>query len=153
MLLKVVTAEPQPASVAIDERVLQLLHELLSKHRQHRGVSGQQNQRHKRLVESVKESLQADLGVNISLQQLSKLHHTSAYHLSRVFKRVTGLGISQYRTQQRLRALSWALRRDPGDLIELAMNHGFSSHSHMSACFKQTFGITPSACQKQLQVK
>ncbi len=153
MVLKVVTAEQQPASVAIDELVLRLLHELLSQHQQPWEFSGQKYRRHKRLVESVKESLQEDLSVNISLQELSRLHHTSAYHLSRVFKQVTGLGISQYRTQQRLRSLSWALRQDQGDLIELAMNHGFSSHSHMSACFKQTFGITPSDCQKQLQVK
>jgi AraC family transcriptional regulator len=109
--------------------------------------------RHKRLIERVKESLHEDLSVNLSLQQLAKKHNTSPYHLSRVFKTIDGQGINHYRRQQRLRHMLLELQIQPNDLVDLAFDYGFSSHSHMSASFKQQFGMTPSECLRQLSVQ
>ena len=149
-VLQQVMTNQQPDSLAIEEQVLLMFHELLSQRDEHNRWLSKKQARHKLMTESVKESLHADLSANLSLQQLSKMHHTSPYHLSRVFKCVTGQGINQYRTQQRLRLLTLDLQQNQVDLVDLAFEYGFSSHSHMSACFKQSFGLTPSACQKQI---
>ncbi len=133
----------------VEEAVLRLFQGLLTQTTNDQGFC-KQKQRHKLLVERVKESLHADLSVNLSLQQLSALHHTSPYHLSRVFKHINGQGINQYRKQQRLRALLLERQQHEVDLVDLAFDYGFSSHSHMSASFKQVFGLTPSECQQKI---
>ncbi len=137
-------------SLEIEEQVLGIFHELLIQSAVHDRLYNLQHHRHKALVERVKESLHDDLSVNYSLQELSALHNTSPYHLSRVFKTISGQGISQYRKQQRLRSLTLELEKDDVALTDLAFDFGFSSHSHMSASFKQVFGQTPSDYQKQL---
>ncbi|TDR22810.1 helix-turn-helix transcriptional regulator [Marinicella litoralis] len=148
VILKQVMAEQQPDALTLEEQVLMLFHELLSQHKRQDCLFYKKQARHKRLIEAVKETLQSDLSVNLSLQQLSKLHNTSPFHLSRVFKSINGQGINQYRTQQRLRSLTLELQHNQMDLIDLACDYGFSSHSHMSTSFKQSFGITPSDFQK-----
>ncbi len=137
-------------SIVVDVQVLQLFQDLLN---QAEGVAGQLRRptaRHQRLTERVKESLQADLSVNLSLQQLAHTHHTSPYHLSRVFKSVSGMGINQYRKQQRLRQLLLEMQQQTTDLVDLAFDFGFASHSHMSASFKKCFGISPSLCRQSI---
>jgi AraC-like DNA-binding protein len=46
----------------------------------------------------------------------------------------------------RLRLLASLERVRAGDpLVDIALAHGFSSHSHFSAAFRAAFGMTPSA--------
>jgi len=149
-ILKQLMTDHLPNALAIEEQVLSMFQELFAQHHHQERSYGQKHERHKRLIESVKESLHADFSVNLSLQQLAKLHHTSPYHLSRVFKKINGIGINHYRTQQRLRSLTLELQQHQVDLVDLAFDYGYSSHSHMSASFKQVFGLTPSDCQQQI---
>ncbi len=142
------TAVPDPLEV--EDRVLHLFHDLLTAEMHSDVTFRHQRKKHKKLVESVKESLLADLSSNLSLKQLAATHHTSAYHLSRVFKHISGQGINHYRTMQRLRSLLLEMQQQETSLVDLAFDHGFASHSHMSASFKKHFGLTPSACQNKV---
>lgn len=69
----------------------------------------------------------------------------SPWHLCRTFHTVTGSTPRAYAEQLRLRAA--ARRIDDGctDLTSLAFELGYSSHSHLTARFRQAFGRTPSA--------
>jgi AraC-like DNA-binding protein len=59
-----------------------------------------------------------------------------------------------YRYQLQLRlARALALLGDYGDLTSLALELGFSSHSHFSATFKQVYGQTPSAFQRSARIR
>ncbi len=70
----------------------------------------------------------------------------SPSHLSRTFTRVHGLTLTAYRTETRLHHALSCLRADPGaDLTEVALESGFSSHSHFTAIFRKRLGVTPSA--------
>ncbi len=135
--------------LSIDAEVLAVCADLFS------SVASQQNStkltttKHRQLVSCVKETLQHELGVNISLRVLARRHNTSPHHLCRVFKAVTGMGLNHYRTQQRLRALMLEIQNPDTGLVDLAFDHGFSSHAHMSAQFKRYFGLTPSACRQK----
>jgi len=72
------------------------------------------------------------------------------FHLARMFRSRTGFSLHAYRNQLRLRAALERLR-DPGvDLIDIALDLGFSSHSHFTETFRRSFGKTPSAVRDNL---
>lgn len=79
------------------------------------------------------------------LAEVARRAGASAFHLARVFRTHTGRSLHEYRTELRMRA---ALERlaDPSTtgLMDLALALGYSSHSHLTAVFKRTFGLTPS---------
>jgi AraC-like DNA-binding protein len=59
-----------------------------------------------------------------------------------VFQQVEGMPLYRYQLRLRLaRALDVLPRYD--DLTTLSLDLGFSSHSHFSSAFRQTYGRTP----------
>lgn len=78
-----------------------------------------------------------------TLGDIAHALHTSPFHLARVFRAGTGFALHEYRNQLRLRA---ALDRiDDGDeLLTVAHELGYSSHSHFTRFFTRAFEITPS---------
>jgi AraC family transcriptional regulator len=71
----------------------------------------------------------------------------SPVYLTQVFQQVEGLPLYQYQLRLRLaRALDLLARRD--DLTALALDLGFSSHSHFSAAFRRLYGYSPSAFKR-----
>jgi AraC-like DNA-binding protein len=76
----------------------------------------------------------------------------SPTYLTYVFQRVEGTSLSRYQLQLRLaRALD--LLDEYDDVTELALALGFSSHSHFSAAFRQTYGHTPSAFHRASRLR
>jgi len=86
-----------------------------------------------------------------SLSTIAGRIGASVFHLARVFQRRTGLSLHQYRNQLRMRAALEELAGGEADLSRLALNLGFSSHSHFTEVFRRTFGCTPSAYRVQSQ--
>ena len=80
----------------------------------------------------------------LTVEDLSRSMHVSPYHLTRVFRRHTGTGLHEYLNQLRLRAALERIRDGQDDLASLAIEVGFSSHSHLSANFRRAFGCPPS---------
>jgi AraC family transcriptional regulator len=81
------------------------------------------------------------------LRSLSAAVGLSPYQLCRAFSRVSGETLPAYRC--RLRLLSSQDRVASGqDLTAVALDLGFSSHSHFTATCRQTFGDTPSAYRR-----
>ena len=74
----------------------------------------------------------------------------SVFHLERVFKSRTGFSLYAYRNQLRLRAALERLGDGDVDLIDIALDLGFSSHSHFTEAFRRNFGKTPSAVRDRL---
>ena len=102
------------------------------------------------LVESARDVIARRFKENLSLADIARELECSVFHLARIFKARTGFSLHAYRNQLRLRA---ALERihEPGvDLIEIALDLGFSSHSHFTECFRRNFGMTPSAVRETL---
>jgi AraC-like DNA-binding protein len=111
------------------------------------------NAEHRELAEAAKSEIAADLSVRRSLGELAQKLHTSPFHLARVFRAETGFTLAGYRQSLRLRA---ALERLPGtdrDLSALALELGFSSHSHFTASFTREFGVPPSAVRDPRRVR
>jgi AraC-like DNA-binding protein len=96
------------------------------------------------LVEAARDVIAHRFRVDLSLADIARLIDTSVFHLARVFRRRTGFSLHGYRNQLRLRMALEALRDSKADLSELALDLGFSSHSHFSETFRRSFGRTPS---------
>jgi AraC family transcriptional regulator len=100
---------------------------------------------HRELAEGAKALIARSFPSAIPLGRLAARLRTSPFHLARVFRAQTGFSVQAYQRSLRLRE---ALERLPtyGDgLTTLALELGFSSHSHFSEVFRREFDIAPSA--------
>jgi AraC-like DNA-binding protein len=97
----------------------------------------------RRLVDRIKDFLDATAGHPIRLRHIAHAVGASPTYISHTFHQVEGFTLHEY--LQRLR-LTRALRELPHteNLTALAIASGFCSHSHFSAVFRRTLGLTPS---------
>jgi len=96
----------------------------------------------RRLLVRTKAYLEARLAEPIRLADVSDAVGASPAYLTSLFRQVEGVPLHRYLTQLRLaRALVDLPHAD--DLTALALDVGFSSHSHFSASFRRSFGMTP----------
>lgn len=149
-LLPLGRPEPFNESLAVEEAMLALLGEILAElfatepARSTRSLPGTVRE-HIDLVYRVKLLLDARFQERLLLDEIAAAVYTSPFHISRVFKRQTGLTIHLY--QQRLRLLHAAERmlENPAENLDrIALDLGFANHSHFSTAFVKTFNLSPS---------
>jgi AraC family transcriptional regulator len=96
-----------------------------------------------RLVDRTKLVLTSDLSRRWTLSEIAAEVGGSPVYLTQVFQQVEGLPLYRYQLRLRLaRALDLLGKYD--DLTALGLDLGFSSHSHFSAAFRETYGQSPS---------
>ena len=85
----------------------------------------------------------SDLARRWTLAEIAAEVGGSPVYLTQVFQQVEGLPLYRYQLRLRLaRALDLLAQYD--DLTALGLDLGFSSHSHFSAAFRETYGRSPS---------
>ncbi len=85
----------------------------------------------------------------VTLSEVASAVHCSPYYLSRIFRAEAKDSLHSYLTRLRLRAsLEFLLRFPKEPFSEVALEHGFSSHSHFSAAFRREFGVPPSVLKQ-----
>lgn len=104
--------------------------------------------RHRQLVEAARELLAARFRERLTIDAIACELAASPFHLSRVFRRLTGLTLHQYRMRLRLSNGLVDLTERP--LTDLALDLGFSSHSHFTVAFRRLYGATPRAVRELL---
>jgi AraC-like DNA-binding protein len=96
-----------------------------------------------KLADRTKLVLAGDLSRRWTLADIAADVGVSPVYLTQVFQQVEGLPLYRYQLRLRLaRALD--LLGEYDDLSQLALDLGFSSHSHFSAAFQQAYGRSPS---------
>jgi AraC-like DNA-binding protein len=101
------------------------------------------------LVEAAKSLIGSDVGRDWSLPEIADRLHVSPYHLTRAFRRTTGLPLHRYLTDARLRAgLDLLLDRHDETVTTIAYRLGFASHAHFSTSFRALFGMTPTDARR-----
>lgn len=97
-----------------------------------------------RVVDLAKQFLHERMERPISLDEIAHEVQVSSAYLTDAFTQSEGMPLCRYRMRLRLNR---ALVDLPGceDITRLALNLGFSSHSHFSTAFKSLFGVSPSA--------
>jgi AraC-like DNA-binding protein len=88
--------------------------------------------------------IQRTYSQNVPLRELARAVACSPWHLSKVFRSSMGLTLTQYRTQVRVAQALVRLRGGERSLAMLAVDLGFSHHSHFTAAFVRIMGAQPS---------
>jgi AraC-like DNA-binding protein len=101
-------------------------------------------------AEAARGYLASRLAQRVTLDDVARAVHASPFHLARVFRQRTGVPIHRYLTRLRLRAAVELLSDGAKDLTALALELGFSSHSHFTDAFRREFGRTPSDARRAL---
>ncbi len=91
-------------------------------------------------VEQVIFLLKQHLSEPPSLEELGRKIGCSHFYLSRSFSTQTGKTITQYLRQLRMDKAAELLRSGEHNVTEVALEVGYSSLSHFSATFHETFG-------------
>ena len=136
--------------LVVEEALLTLLGEILARvftaepARSTRRLSGTLRE-HLDLVHRVRLVLDGRFSEKLLLDEIASAVYSSPYHISRVFKRQTGLTIHLY--QQRLRLFHAAermLENPEENLDRIALDLGFANHSHFTTAFGKIFDLSPS---------
>ncbi len=139
----------------VEETVLGLLDDVLAS--AYRGLradprhSPATGRSHRELVENARALMASIYRETTQLREIAAALSVAPGHLSRVFRRLTGTTLHEYRAQLRLRAALEGLILPESDLTQLAFDFGYSSHSHFTERFRRIFGITPSEFRTALR--
>ena len=136
-----------------DVTALQLVADVLESAFVQRGVAPKPKRQgtdadHANLAEAAKSYLAARMNERITLDDVARAVHASPFHLARIFQQQTGVPVHRYLTQLRLRASLERLAEDGTDITAIALELGFSSHSHFTDAFRREFGRPPSKVRK-----
>lgn len=85
----------------------------------------------------------AHIKERIMIEDLAKYTQLSASYLSRLFKKETGVSVSDYVREKKIEKAQHLLKFCDYSLIEIATYLSFSSQSHFIQLFKDFTGITP----------
>jgi AraC family transcriptional regulator len=88
---------------------------------------------------------------DLSLQALANESGYSRVHFVRMFKAATGSSPHNYLLNLKLERVRELLKDRSMSLIDIALDCGFSSHSHMSRLFHKFVAVTPSAYRRSLR--
>jgi AraC-like DNA-binding protein len=94
-------------------------------------------------VDRVIAILKKNLAEPPTLEALGTQVGCSSFYLSRIFSQQMGKTISQYLRQLRMERAAELLRDSKLNVTQVAMEVGYSSSSHFSVAFHETFGCCP----------
>lgn len=146
LVVRHVAEHEQPDLLFVEETLVGVVRDTLAT--AYRAASSTQtldpgSERTRNLARRAMEILVDRYEDNVSLAELGRALDLSPFHLCRVFKAATGQTIHAFRARLRLRS---ALERveQGASLTDVALDVGFSSHSHFTDSFRREFGFTPS---------
>jgi AraC family transcriptional regulator len=89
------------------------------------------------------DRLEAGIVEGVSLQELADAAQLSRTYFADAFRRAMGVAPHRYLTQRRLERARDLLRNSSLPICEIALQCGFSSQSHLSKTFLNTYGTSP----------
>jgi AraC-like DNA-binding protein len=135
----------QTDPLAVEEQAVSLLASTL--HLAQRLIPSD-SRRQTRRIERVKEAIASEPRRRWNLTELAELACLSVGHLAHVFRRQVGVSVYDYVLRERLAHALHAVLESDDDLTSVALDAGFTSHSHFTARFRVRFGITPFALRR-----
>ena len=134
----------------VEERVMELLGDVLDRAYAFWGRARSVREPTKRQIDAVEAAravLAEHLGDPLHLDRVASATGLSVYHLCRAFRALTGSTLHAYRDQMRLQGALAPLAAGD-DITGVALDLGYSSHSHFTWAFRRRFGVPPSAWRR-----
>jgi AraC family transcriptional regulator len=94
--------------------------------------------------------IEAHLDEDLSIRQLASLTGTGLHYFRKLFSISTGLTVHEYVVQARISRARHLLRRTHLSIVEIALQVGFSSQSHLTEEFHRRVGVTPAVYRSTL---
>lgn len=101
------------------------------------------------LIQEMIDWIEAHLFEDFLLLRLSEKMGYSPYYCSLKFRHYTGVSIKSYRTLRKLYVASLSLIDSQKRILDIAIEHGYSSQEAFTRAFKDVFGVTPMTFRKQ----
>lgn len=86
---------------------------------------------------------------DLSLETISKTLNISSYYLSRNFKVLMGMNLSDYVTEKKMQCAEKLLMNSKLTVKEIAQKLGYNSIQHFIKLFKERYTLTPKEYQKK----
>lgn len=96
-----------------------------------------------RIIQTVLEYIRQNYSQELTLKALSRHFALSESCLSRKFKAVAGVGISEYITNVRIHHAAQLLTETDCSITEVAARCGYNDSNYFASVFKKIKGITP----------
>lgn len=97
------------------------------------------------LIRQIKDFITLHIDEDVSREMIAGAVYLTPDYLSRVFKRRTGVGLSEYIVEKRLVLAKQLLAQTDTPVGDIALQLGYSSFSHFTKIFKARMGMTPAA--------
>jgi len=100
---------------------------------------------HTRIVDKVKAYIDINYSnSDLGLENIASNMSINASHLSNIFKKESGLSITEYLTECRMKYAKELIDKGNKKLFEIADLVGFNDPYYFSKCFKKKFGVSAS---------
>ena len=103
------------------------------------------------VVYEVQNYIESHMDTHIDLAATAKKFFVDKYHLSHVFKDITGYSFKQYIIMQRIAKAKDILLNTEMPIADIGRNVGFGNVSHFIRTFRKMEGITPYQYRKTFQ--
>ena len=84
----------------------------------------------------------------LHMPMIAKIAGTSETEIQKAFYALTGISIMEYVRRRRLTLAGFELQKSEKTVLEIALEHGYSSPDSFTRAFRQMHGTTPSAVKK-----
>jgi len=118
-----------------------------------RSLRQQKNDKHFKLIEEIQLFIQENYQEqNLSAESLSERSGYAPYYFSKIFKDVSGIGVTEYIRQVRVGQAKTLLSSTSFKAQEIADQTGFTNIGNFYLVFKKDVGMTPAAYREYSQM-
>ena len=106
-----------------------------------------------KIVDQVKKLIAENLSVgNLQRDELAAMVHVSSGYLGRIFKKETGMAISDYIVKKRISVAKQLLSKTSLSITDVASRVGFTYSSYFTKTFKEHTQMTPQEFRQQHKI-
>jgi len=95
-------------------------------------------------IQKTLDYIEDNIGSEIEIEVLANIASLSFFYYHRLFSRLVGKPVREYIKLRRLARVYESLADKDKRIIDIALDHGFSSHETFTRAFKDAYGLTPS---------
>lgn len=114
-------------------------------------LSSKKTDKNELLVNKIKAYIDEHLAESLTLTTISRLVNYNETYVSRLFKQLTGMGLSEYISHERIQKAEHLLSSTTEPIQNIAASTGFDTAQYFSIVFKKTTGISPSEYRRTHQ--
>jgi AraC-like DNA-binding protein len=94
-------------------------------------------------IQRVLEYISLHLGDHISNEDLTSAASMSVSHLARLFKKETGVTMTEYAASMRCKKAAGLLKKTTLPIQEISSYVGYSDNNYFVKVFRKNYGMTP----------